>query len=286
MATTDLLVTPDWLRARLGDPSVRIVDASVDIVPRPPGPSDYLSRREQYLDAHIPGADYLHMVDDLSDPAGTAPFTLLPPERVWERLSTLGIRSGDTVVVYGNRVHWASHRCWWVLAVAGADVRLLDASFEHWVATGGPVEAGAPDPAPGSRFVGRPNLDWVADTADVVASLDEPSVALVNALSREQFAGRGQPFGRAGRIPGSISVPAAELVDAASGGFRARRRLRQSFEAAGAGSYERLITYCGGGIAASTSFFALRLLGFDNVALYDGSLLAWSADPDLPLIVD
>ena len=127
---------------------------------------------------------------------------------------------------------------------------------------------------------------WVADKDDVIASLDDPAVALVNSLSADQFAGRGQPFGRRGRIPGSISVPAANLIDRRTGTFCTASEIEDAFEGAGASSYDRLITYCGGGIAASTTFFALTLLGYDKVSLYDGSLLEWSADPDLPLVVD
>lgn len=206
-----LLVQPDWLQARLDDASVKVVDASVDILPRPPGPSDYLSRHAQYLQAHIPGAAYLHMVDDLSDPDGAFAFALPRPERVWTALARSGVNAGDTVVVYGNRVHWAAHRVWWVLATAGADARLLNGSFAEWVAQGRPVESG--DVASGDgRFDGTPHPDWLATKADVIASLDDPATAPVNALSAEQFAGRGQPFGRPGHIPGSISVPATSLV--------------------------------------------------------------------------
>lgn len=285
-ATRDnLLVDMDWLEQHLHDSSLRIIDASVDIVPRPPGPSDYVSRYSQYLESHIPGATYLHMVDDLSDPHGTFPFALPAVETIWQRLSQSGISSLDTIVVYGNETHWATHRCWWVLAVAGADVRLLNTSFANWVAAGKPVESAAPNITRG-EFVAQPQPGWVASKADVVASLEDPTTALVNSLSAAQFAGRGQPFGRPGRIPGSISVPGMSLVDGRSGTFKPTGQLARVFEEAGARDCQRLITYCGGGIAASTSFFALRLLGYSNVSLYDGSLLEWSQDPDLPLLVD
>jgi thiosulfate/3-mercaptopyruvate sulfurtransferase len=41
--------------------------------------------------------------------------------------------------------------------------------------------------------------------------------------------------------------------------------------------------YCGSGIAASCSAFALSMLGRENVAVYDGSLTEWSNDPSLPM---
>ncbi len=46
---------------------------------------------------------------------------------------------------------------------------------------------------------------------------------------------------------------------------------------------ERVITYCGGGIAASSLAFVLHRLGHPSVAVYDGGLLQWCADPSLPL---
>jgi thiosulfate/3-mercaptopyruvate sulfurtransferase len=280
-----LLVDANWLQSHLSDSSVHVIDTRVDIVPRPPGPSDYVSRYNDYVECHIPGAAYLHMVDDLSDPNGSFPFALPPYQSVWQCMSNLGVSPGDQVVVYGDQIHWATHRCWWVLAVAGVDVKLLNVSFSTWINEARPVEQSQPSFAPG-EYTAQPKLSWVANKQTVQASLDDPNIALVNALSAEQFAGRGQPFGRPGRIPGSISVPSATLVDSSSGAFRPNDELAKAFEEAGANSYNRLITYCGGGIAASTTFFALRLLGYDNVALYDGSLLEWSSDSTLPLLVD
>lgn len=280
-----LLVDADWLQNHLGDSSVHVIDTRVNIVPRPPGPSDYVSQYNDYLECHIAGAAYLHMVDDLSDPNGSFPFALPSSQAVWQCMSKLGVSPGDKVVVYGDQIHWATHRCWWVLAVAGVDVKLLNMSFSTWAAEARPVEQGQPSFSP-SEYTAKPNLSWVANKQSVQASLDNPGIALVNALSAEQFAGRGQPFGRPGRIPGSISVPSATLVDRSSGAFRPTDELAKAFDAEGANSYDRLITYCGGGIAASTTFFALQLLGYDNVALYDGSLLEWSSDAGLPLLVD
>jgi thiosulfate/3-mercaptopyruvate sulfurtransferase len=45
----------------------------------------------------------------------------------------------------------------------------------------------------------------------------------------------------------------------------------------------RHITYCGGGIAASSNAFVMTRLGFTNVAVYTASLQEWAADPDLPM---
>jgi thiosulfate/3-mercaptopyruvate sulfurtransferase len=59
--------------------------------------------------------------------------------------------------------------------------------------------------------------------------------------------------------------------------------LRQRFAAAGALAAGRVITYCGGGIAASSDAFVLTLLGHDRVSVYDASLSEWATDPSLPM---
>jgi thiosulfate/3-mercaptopyruvate sulfurtransferase len=282
---SDILVEPDWLEAHLEDPTVRVIDTRVNIVPQPPGPSDYVSLYPEYLEGHIPGAAYLHMIDDLSDPDGPFPFALPEPEKVWQRLGELGIRSSDTIVLYGNHIHFAVHRCWWVLAVSGANAKLLNCNYANWKATDRPVASGAESFTPTS-FTGTPNLDWVASKADVIASMDDPDTITLNALSAEQHAGRGQPFGRPGRIPASLSLPAAAMMQTGIGAFRSLEDISQIIEDTGVSKSDQVITYCGGGIAACTTFVALRQLGFENVSLYDGSLMEWSADPDLPLLVD
>jgi rhodanese-related sulfurtransferase len=90
-------------------------------------------------------------------------------------------------------------------------------------------------------------------------------------------------YGRAGHIASSVNVPAISLVDLVTHAYLPAAQLRSQFEAVGALGRERVITYCGGGIAASSDAFVLTLLGVPNVAVYDGSLLEWAADPTLPM---
>ena len=75
------------------------------------------------------------------------------------------------------------------------------------------------------------------------------------------------------------------IRDRSTGALRERSELQTVFRDAGADEFERLITYCGGGIAASTAFLALDALGYENISLYDGSLLEWSKDPQARLDV-
>ena len=111
---------------------------------------------------------------------------------------------------------------------------------------------------------------------------------LINALGRDQHSGAdgGQVYGRPGHIPGSTNVPAMELTDPETDLYRPAEALGALFEEAGADRTQRVVTYCGGGIAASNDALVLSLLGYDNIAVYDASMSEYAADPSLPLEVD
>jgi len=281
----DLLVDPDWLAPRLDDPRLHVIDTTVWLLPRPVGPSAIRSGWPAFNRAHVPGAAYLHMVNDLSDPDGDWAFMLRPPAALAAHLGRLGIAAGDTIVVYGDGTPSATTRAWWVLCVAGAqDVRILDGGLKRWVAEGHPVAAGDDRTATPCEFAGTPRLDLVAGLDDVLAARTDPAVALINALAPAQFDGSGgSHYGRPGRIPGSLSLPAQHLIDPDTGLYRPLDDLARAAAAVGADRYRHLITYCGGGIAASTVHFALEMLGYTDLSLYDASLNEWANRPDLPM---
>jgi thiosulfate/3-mercaptopyruvate sulfurtransferase len=119
---------------------------------------------------------------------------------------------------------------------------------------------------------------------DVLAAMDDGATCIVNALSAAQHRGEVSTYARRGHIPGALNVPAAELVDADTGRYLPLDELRERF--ADVLRRPRVVTYCGGGIAATSDAFALTLLGHEDVAVYDGSLTEWAADPALPLVTD
>ena len=283
LAGKGLIVTPADVEAALAEGGVRVIDCTVTFEVQPVGASIIHSGRDHWLEGHVPGAAYLHMVDDLSDPAGTVPFTIAPQEQIEKALSRIGIEPGDTVVLYGAGTPIAVTRAWWVLDVSGvADVRIMDGGWRRWVAEGRPVATGE-EIFVRTEFRGARRQDEIADRSMVLAALHDPDTMLLNALSPAQFEGSGGThYGRPGRIPGSTSCPASDLLDPSTGEFASLERMRALLGATTADK-KKIITYCGGGIAASTALFALRLLGHRNLALYDNSLLEWSADPELPM---
>ena len=217
---------------------------------------------------------FADLIEEFSDPEGAFPFTRPSAERFAAAASALGVGPGTSVVVYDAVVgQWAA-RLWWLLRSYGHDrVAVLDGGLTKWIAEGRDTGIGHVFPAPAPfRAVQQPGF-W-ADKTEVEAIVrGEAPGALVCASPADDFATRGH-------IPGSLSVPAAGLVDRESNAVLPHPALRETLAPV---LTERVVTYCGAGIAAAADALALTLLGHRDVVVYDGSLTEWRTDPAAPL---
>jgi thiosulfate/3-mercaptopyruvate sulfurtransferase len=280
----EMLTQPSWLAAHLDDPEIRVLDCTTYMTPQPVGPSAISSGLADYQLGHIPGAQHVDLVTQMSDPAGAVPYTLPGADQLDTLLSGLGISNEHHVILYGRSSPVTITRVWYVLRTYGHQrVSVLDGGFGRWEAEGLPVTTDIPAYPP-TQYRSQLDSSRYADSEDVRAAIQSADTVVINSLGREQFAGTGgASYGRAGRISGSVNVPAAELVDPATHTFRSSEDIKAQFDSAGLLSSQRAITYCGGGIAASAGAFALEMIGHDNWALYDNSLLEWSKRDDLPM---
>jgi thiosulfate/3-mercaptopyruvate sulfurtransferase len=283
---TDLLVQTDELESRLDDPELRVFDCTVVLEVGPDGVS-VRSGRDGWAEAHVPGGDFLELLDELSDPASPFRFMLPPAERFSEVMSAHGVGDGTRVVLYDrHNSAWAA-RVWWMLHAYGFDdAAVLDGGWTKWALEDRPTSTDAPA-YPRVEFRARPRPGVFVGKEAVAAAVDEDATCLLNGLPVEMYRGEVPtvPGGRPGRIPTSLSMPVQELVDPTTNAYLPEPELRSRLERAGATSGGRVITYCGGGIAASGVAFALKLLGHDDVAVYDASLEEWATDPALPIEV-
>lgn len=282
------LVTADWLAANLDAPNLRVFDCTVHLRPRDDGKPGYavVSGRADWEQAHIPGSGFADLPGDLSDAAHPLRFMMPTAEQFAAAVGRYGIGGDSDVVLYDRAGNMWAARIWWMLRAFGFDrARILDGGWALWSAEGRPVSS-APATYPAAVFVPRPRPELIANKDDVLAAIESGQACIVNALNGAQHRGEVAPYGRAGHITGSVNVPAmgaAGVVDPATQLYLPTEQIRARFEAAGARPDQRMITYCGGGIAASSAAFAATLAGFPDVALYDASLSEWAADPSLPM---
>lgn len=277
MATISPLVEPAWLAEHLDDPDLRIIDATVQITPD----FQITSGRGGWQKEHIPRSTFADLLEVSSPKA--PPFTFTWPEADWfaSRMGQLGVGEGTRVVLYDRRESMWAARLWWMLHAFGFDdAAVLDGGWTSWKLENRPT-CDKPCSYPPATFIARPREDLVVRKHDVLAAIGDPKTCIVSALGRRSHRGDINEYGRPGHIPGARNVSAWRIIDPASQRYRSVDELRALFgDVLGA---ERVITYCGAGVAGASDAFALSLLGHPRVALYPGGLIEWSADPDMPL---
>ena len=281
------LIETEALEQSLGMRELRIVDCTTWLKPAEPGddaPYRVVPGRAEYDAAHIPGAVFLDIQGTISDPDTRLRFMAPSAERFADAMGGLGIGDESRVVLYSaGSIMWAT-RVWWMLRAFGFDrAAVLDGGWEKWKAEGRPVSS-APGRYPPAKFAATLQPGRFVDSEYVLSRLGDGDAVMVNALAPEFHLGEGPSrYGRPGRIPGSVSVPASRLLDPSNGAFVRLDQARRLHEEAGITADHHVVAYCGGGISATVGLFLLHQLGYRDLTLYDGSMGEWAQDPDLPI---
>lgn len=279
-----MLISTHELRARLGDPQIRIFDCSTYLVRDPVTTYREVTGEADWRREHIPGAMFLDIPGRLSDTTSGLRLTMLPAEEFAQRMADLSVSDASTVVLYSaGQIMWAT-RVWWMLHSIGFDRALvLDGGYQKWKLEGGPIDDRVHDLSRGHLGVHRRERAFACKD-EVLAAIRSGDVTIVNALPPEQHRGDTDiNHGRLGRIASSVNVNAFDLIDKATGTFKPIESIEPLFERAGVTKERRTICYCGGGISATGNAFALLMAGYRDVAVYDGSLNEWARDPLLPM---
>lgn len=278
----EYLVTAAELAATLRDENVRVFDCAVFLAPK--GHSyEMTSGRKLFEEAHIPGAGFIDLANDWADTDSALRFTLPTSDELAEAIGNSGINANHRVVLYSSgHLMWAT-RAWWLLKYAGhTNMAILNGNLAAWKAAGLPLESGSNAYAT-TTYKASAKTHHFAGTEEVQAGIDG-AVCTINSLSKSLYEGTGDFFyERRGHIPGSKLVYYDTLLD--NEFFLSDNQLKDVLEAQGMLTAEKVITYCGGGIAATLDAFACLLCGQEEVAVYDGSMSEWVSDPQRPLTV-
>lgn len=276
MADLPPLISTADLAARLGDPDLRLVDASWHLDGRDGGPD--------FEAARLPGAVFFDL-EASSDPDSDLPHMLPSPAAFGARMGSLGLRETDHVVVYDTVGIRSSARAWWMFRVMGAArVQVLDGGLPKWRAEGRPVESGPPQAVAPVPFAARLDPAAVADVEAVSAALAGEAQVL-DARAADRFAGHApEPRAglRSGHMPGALNLPFPQVLDS-DGAMKPASHLEAAFRAAGLDPERPVITTCGSGVTAAILSLALATLGRGS-RLYDGSWAEWGSRTDTPVV--
>jgi thiosulfate/3-mercaptopyruvate sulfurtransferase len=284
-SSDDVLVSTSWLAGHLNDPGVRVVDVRGKVLPLGNTPR-YVPKRSEYEAGHVPGAVFVDWTRDIVDLEDPVPVQIAAPDSFAAKMGELGIGDSTRVVAYDDYDHAFAGRLAWALRYYGHDdVRILDGGWKRWTAEGRPVSTERPSRAT-ARFTANARAALRRSADEVERALTDPEVLIIDARATDQYVGAVSAAARSGHIPGARNVPYARLVDASTGQFLATDQLARVFAQAGidvARLPREVVVYCNGGVTCTVPLNALRLLGRDDVAVYDGSWNEWGNDAQRPI---
>jgi len=276
MSREDVLVTAEWAEKNLNTPGVVFVEVDEDTT--------------AYDTGHIPGAIKLDWKTDLQDQVRR---DFISREQFEQLLSTRGVATDDTVVLYGGNNNWFAAYAYWYFTLYGHDqVKLLDGGRKKWE-----LDARTLTDEPVSRektqYTAKDqDLSIRAFRDEVVAAIGSKN--LVDVRSPDEFSGKllapahlpQEQSQRAGHIPTALNVPWSKAANE-DGTFKSDEELRALYAQPGLDDGRETIAYCRIGERSSHTWFALHeLLGHAGVKNYDGSWTEYGSLVGVPIEKD
>lgn len=274
------LVSADWLKAHLGRDDVVVLDIR----------SPYTdSGREDYLKGHIPGAVWSEYPGIWRTTRDGVEGMLPSVDKLEANLSELGVGEETAVIIVpagkDSLEFSGATRIYWTLKQLGHDaVAILDGGYRAWNEAGFALESGDVTPI-GNMFIAEPREDLFTSTDDV-AKMSRPAI-LLDARPLEFFVGKKKhdQAARPGRLAGSVNLDQDRFFDVETGRLKPRPQLELIAADVLPDRTQPIVSYCNSGHWAAADWFVLHeLLGYEQVSLYDASMVGWTADPARPVV--
>jgi len=268
------LVDVAWVEQHLNDPNVRIIDVSQSIL--------------AYETGHIPNAVFLDWKKDIPDSTKPERFLVGSPGQIENVLSRLGVEKDTTVVLYDNFKNSLAVKVYQALKYYGHDnVAILNGGSDAWKNAGKSMATDIVAVKPTEYKITKTDSKMIVDISYVKANLNKPNFVPIDARGQGMYNGSipgktfhtQQEYAKRGHVPGAVNVFWQTNLNA-DGTLKSVESLKEMYEAKGITKDKEIVTYCNEGIFAAFDWFVLHeLLGYENVAVYEGSMIEWSNDP-------
>jgi len=275
-----ILFSPEELYAIHKSNTCLVVDCRFDL-------SNTGSGYRDYLEAHIPGAVYAHLDDDLSSPvtASSGRHPLPDSDKFAAFLARSGWQPGMNLVAYDDAGGAIAARLWWLMKYFGHDcAALLDGGIASWKSAGYELEGGRVTPLSTTFESFNAGSGMLMSTVEIFENLGHENSVLVDVRASERYGGQVEPIDPvAGHVPGSVNYP-LQLSLTQNGRFKPAEQIRQDLLGLLKGHPAKDVVYmCGSGVTACHTIFAAELAGLKGSKLYAGSWSEWIRDSSRPV---
>ncbi len=263
--TQSALITTEELSSQLSNNDLRLVDATF-LLPGMPEPETMQMRI---------GNAVVFDIDDIADPDASLAHTLPSAEVFAQKLGALGISETDHVVIYSHmHAGLAACRAWWMFRIFGhQNVQVLDGGPAKWMAEGRTVEIGVYTPEP-VEYKAVFNPDLVRAAGQILETLEDSKTVVVDARDNMRFM-------ETGHIPGAVNIPFVDFFHE-DGTFKPMQECAEIIKTQDITEVDQIISSCGSGVTACPLALVFHELGWQDVAIYDGSWSEWGNNNNLP----
>lgn len=242
-------------------------------------------RSAKYLLGHLP--DAVHMWgDDLSAVQGWVPELIPEVNDFSSIVQEKGINNGSEIIIYGDHDSPWPARLWFIFRVYDQqNVRILNGGYQAWKDEDFETEMLPYNPDPGDFEVRDVNNEWLINSDTIAENLDNENFLILDTRSKAEYSGEETDSAapRKGRIPGSIHLEWSAVLNE-DGNYKFPAEISELYQQAGVSKGKEVIAVLShNGVRAAHSFFTLKLLGYDNLKLYDEAWVGWSSRSDLPV---
>ena len=261
------LVSTSWLENNIEN--VRVLDGTWHM------PNVKRNALNEYSNFHIKNSVFLDL-DEVSEQNSLLPH-MLPKKEYWEeRISTIGIKNSDHVVIYDNSDIISSCRFWYNFLYFGHDpnlVSVLDGGLKKWLKEKRETTSNIKIFSK-SSYKAKKAKQMVLNKNQINLNIEKNTFELIDARSKERFEGsvpEPRKELKSGNIKGSKNLPFMQLINENDNTFKSKVEIKLIFDRLNLDTKKEIAFTCGSGVTACILALANSIISGKNPIIYDGS---------------